>query len=208
MTEQSIANPSSFGAIGFGFSLVLLALYFGQILDANGHGVVLATALFAGGIAPLIAGFWSLRIGNSFAATTFMLGSMFWLSYCFINFLPALGLAPAITEPALAMWVQVPFFFLWGIIAFWLFLSSMKTNRVLQLFFFLLAIFFWLTAFGHWYAWDTWHNTTIMNVSINLIAGYEGIICGFVGIYYGLAEAFNDAFNRELMPLGHVRSKL
>lgn len=208
MTEQSTANPSSFGAIGFGFTLTLLALYFAQILDANGLGVVLATALFAGGLAPLIAGFWSLNRGDSFAATAYMLGSIFWFSYCFINFLPALGLVPAIAEPALAMWVQVPFFFLWGIIAFWLFLSSMKTNRVLQLFFFLLAIFFWLTAFGHWYAWDTWHNTTIMDVTINLIAGYEGIICGFVGIYYGLAEVFNDTFNRELMPIGRVQSKL
>lgn len=207
MTEQSAANPSSFGAIGFGFALVLLALYLGQILDSNGLGVLLASALFAGGIAPLVAGFWSLKLGDSFAATVFMLGSIFWLSYSFIFFLPALGITPVIAEPALAMWVQVPFFFLWGIISFWLFLSSMKTNRVLQLFFFLLAIFFWLVAFGYWYAWDTWHNTTIMDVTINLIAGYEGIVCGFVGIYYGLAQAFNDAFNRELMPLGRVQPK-
>lgn len=207
MSDQSAADPSSFGAIGFGFTTVLFALYLGQILDTNGLGVVLATALFAGGIAPLVAGFWSLKIGNSFAATAFMLGSIFWFSYSFVHFLPALGITPIIAEPALAMWVQVPFFFLWGIITFWLFLSSMKTNRVLQLFFFLLAIFFWLVAFGHWYAWDTWHNTTIMDVTINLIAGYEGIICGFVGIYYGLAKALNDAFNRELIPLGRVQSK-
>jgi succinate-acetate transporter protein len=207
MTDQSTANPSSFGAIGFGFAIVLLALYFGQILDTNGFGVVLATALFAGGIAPLIAGFWSLKTGNSFAATTFLLGSIFWLSYFSIYLLPVLGITPVITEPALAMWVQVPFFFLWGIITFWLFLSSMKTNRVLQLFFFLLALFFWLVAFGHWYAWDTWYHTTIMDVTINLFAGYEGIICGFVGIYYGLAQVFNDVFNRELMPLGRVQEK-
>lgn len=207
MTDQSTTNPTSFGAIGFGFALVLLSLYFGQILDSNGLGVVLATSLFAGGIAPLIAGFWSLKQNDSFATTAFMLGSIFWFSYCFIHFLPALGITPVITEPALAMWVQVPFFFLWGIIAFWLFLSSMKTNRVLQLFFFLLAIFFWLVAFGHWYAWDTWLHSPIMDVTINLFAGYEGIICGFVGIYYGLAQAFNEAFNRELMPLGRLQRK-
>jgi succinate-acetate transporter protein len=207
MTDQTTANPTSFGAISFGFALVLLALYFAQILDINGWSVVLSTALFAGGIATLIAGIWSLNAGDSFAATTFLLGSVFWFSYVFFYFLPAFGLTPVIAEPALMMWVQVPFFFLWGIITFWLFLSSMKTNRVLQLFFFLLAIFFWLLAFGHWFAWDTWHNTTIMDVTINLIAGYEGIVCGFVGIYYGLAQMFNDAFNRELMPLGRVHPK-
>jgi succinate-acetate transporter protein len=207
MNDQSNTNHVSFGAIGFGFATVLLAFYFSQILDTNGLGMILATALFAGGIAPLIAGFWSLKAQDSFAATTFMLGSIFWFSYCFLYFLPALGITPVITEPALAMWVQVPFFFLWGIITFWLFLSSMKTNRVLQIFFFLLAIFFWLIAFGHWYAWDTWHHTTIMDTTINLIAGYEGIVCGFVGIYYGLAQVFNDAFDRELLPLGRAQPK-
>ena len=204
MSDERIANPSAFGAIGFGFALVLLSLYFAEILDVNGLGVVLATALFAGGFAPLLAGLWSLKIGNSFGATTFIMGAIFWFSYVFIYFLPLLGLAPSVAEPALAMWVQVPYFFLWGFFSFWLFLSSMKTNRVLQIFFFLLAIFFWLVAFGHWFAWDTWHNTGTANTVINVIAGWEGIACGFVGIYYGIAVIFNDAFKRDLMPLGII----
>ncbi|MFX0168506.1 MAG: acetate uptake transporter [Candidatus Hodarchaeota archaeon] len=207
MTEQSTVNASSFGAIGFGLAIVLLALYFAQIMDSNGLGVVLSTAFFAGGFFPFIAGLWSLKTGDSFTAVAFLLGSMFWFSYTFFYFLPALGVTSPIVEPALGMWVQVPFFFLWGIIAFWLFLGSLKTNRVLQLFFFMLALFFWLVAFGHWYAWDTWHNTTIMNNTLNILAGYEGIICGFTGIYYGLARMFNDAFSRELMPLGRIPSK-
>ncbi|MFX1491382.1 MAG: acetate uptake transporter [Promethearchaeota archaeon] len=207
MNDEQNTIHASFGSIGFGFAIILISLYFAEVLDINGLGVVLATGLFAGGLAPLIAGLWSIRTNNSFAATVYLLGATFWFSYVFTYLLPVLGVVPAISEPALAMWVQVPFFFLWGLFTFWLFLSSMKTNRVLQLFFFLLAIFFWLVALGHWFAWDTWHNSGIMNTMINIFAGWEGIVCGFVGIYYGLAQVFNDAFKRNLMPLGRVEEK-
>jgi succinate-acetate transporter protein len=102
------------------------------------------------------------------------------------------------------MWVQVPFFFLWGIFGFFLFLSSMKTNRVLQIFFFLLALFFWLVALGHWFAWDTWHTSGLTNTAINIFAGLEGVASGFIGIYYGIALLLNDAFGRDIMPLGVI----
>ncbi|MFX1317738.1 MAG: acetate uptake transporter [Promethearchaeota archaeon] len=204
MVDEKVANPAAFGAIGFGFALILLSLYFAEILDSNGLGVIFATAIFAGGFAPLIAGLWSLKNGNSFGATVFVLGAVFWFSYVSIYFLPFFGFVPVVSEPALFMWVQVPYFFLWGIFGFFLFLSSMKTNRVLQVFFFLLALFFWLVAFGHWFAWDTWHNTGITNTVINIFAGFEGVACGFIGIYYGIALLLKDAFNRDIMPLGAV----
>lgn len=207
MSNEQVANPSTFGAIGFGFALILLALYFGEIFTADGLSVVFASALIAGGIVPFVAGLWSLKLGNSFGATTFILGSTFWFTYVLIYFLPFLGLVPTITEPAIAMLVQVPYFFLWGVFSFWLFLSSMKTNRVLQVFFFLLAIFFWLLAFGHWFAWDTWHNTGTANTLLNIIAGWEGVACGFIAIYYGFASMLNEAFKRNLMPLGDIHPK-
>jgi succinate-acetate transporter protein len=204
MTDERVADPTAFGAIGFGFALILLSLYFVEILDMNGLGIVFATGLFAGGFAPLFAGLWSLKTGNSFGATVFILGATFWFSYLFTYFLPILGFVPAVSEPALFMWVQVPYFFLWGFFGFWLFLSSLKTNRVLQVFFFLLAVFFWLVALGHWFAWDTWHSTGITNTMINILAGYAGVACGFVGIYYGIALLLNDAFKRNIMPLGII----
>ncbi len=204
MNDQPDTNTTSFGAIGFGFSLLLLSLYMAQILDTNAMGVILATGLFAGGLAPFIAGLWSLKTGNSFGATTYILAATFWFSYTFIHFLPAFGLVTPITEPAVAMLVQMPFFFLWGLLAFWLFLSSMKTNRVLQINFFLLAIFLWLVAFGYFYAWETWHNTTIVDITLVWIAGWVGIAAGFVGIYYGFALVLNGIYKREIMPLGQV----
>ncbi len=204
MSDERIANPLAFGAIGFGFALILLSLFFAEIVDINGLSVIYASALFAGGFTPLLAGLWSLRIGNSFGATTLILGATFWFSYVFIYFLPILGLAPSIAEPAVAMLVQVPFFFLWGFFSFWFFLASMKTNRVLQVFFFLLAIFFWLVALGHWFAWETWHNEGTAITVINVVAGWEGIASGFVGIYYGFALLLNEVFKRELMPLGVI----
>ncbi len=205
MNDLPTPNVSAFGSIGFGFATILLALYFAEILDSNGLSVILATALFAGGLSPLIAGLWSLKTGNTFAASAFLLGAIFWFSYVFTAFLPALGITTPIIESALAMWVQVPYFFLWGLLAFWLFLGSMKTHRILQIFFFLLAIFFWLLALGHWFAWDTWTNSGSMVTAINVLAGWEGVVCGFIGIYYGLALILKDTYKRDILPLGKIK---
>ena len=40
MSDERIANPTAFGAIGFGFAQILLSLYFADILDMNGLGVI------------------------------------------------------------------------------------------------------------------------------------------------------------------------
>jgi succinate-acetate transporter protein len=206
MNDKPVVDASSFGAIGFGFSLFLLAFYMAQILDINALGMVLATGLFAGGLVPFIAGLWALKTGNTLGATTFILGATFWFSYAFITILPALGIVPSVAEPAIVLFVQVPFFFLWGFLAFWLFLSSMKTNRILQAAFFVLAIFYWLVAFGYFHAWDTWRNTTVIDFTLVWIAGWIGVIAGFLILYYGLATVLNKAYQREIMPLGKVQS--
>jgi succinate-acetate transporter protein len=37
-----------------------------------------------------------------------------------------------------------------------------------------------------------------------LIAGYEGIICGFSAIYAGLAQVLNELYGKAMWPLGAV----
>jgi len=195
MSEQKVANPAPLGLMGFGMTTVLLNLYNAGLVGSEAMAVILSMGLFYGGLAQVIAGIWELKNGNTFGATAFCSYGLFWLSFVGINFLPAMGLTTPITDPQLKQLALVPYLFLWGLFTFWMFLSTMKTNRVLQFVFISLAILFWLLALGHYSYWAYGITT------INQIAGYEGIVCGFSAIYLAMAEVMNEAYGREVLPI-------
>ena len=57
-----------------------------------------------------------------------------------------------------------------------------------------MTILFWLLALG-----DITGNSTI-----KLIAGFEGIFCGFSAIYLAIAEVLNEMYGRVVLPIGPV----
>ena len=188
MSEQKTANPAPLGLMGFGMTTVLLNLLNAQIAPAESLGMILAMGFFYGGIGQVIAGIWEFKNGNTFAATAFSSYGLFWLSFVFINFFPAMGLTAAVTTIAL-----VPYLFMWGLFTFWMFLSALKLNRALQVVFLTLTILFWLLAIGH-----------LGFPIINVIAGYEGILCGMSAIYTAMAEVMNEYYGRVVLPIGPV----
>ncbi len=188
MSEQKIANPAPLGLMGFGMTTVLLNLLNAQLVPVDSIGMILSMGFFYGGIAQVIAGIWELKNGNTFGATAFSSYGLFWMTFVFINLLPAMGLVDAVTTAAL-----VPYLFIWGLFTFWMFLSTLKLNRALQVVFGTLTILFWLLAIGH-------AGFPIVNV----IAGYEGILCGFSAIYTAMAEVMNEVYGRVVLPLGPV----
>jgi succinate-acetate transporter protein len=195
MTEKTTANPIPLGLLGFGLTTVLFGLYCAQIIDASALGVFYAIALFYGGLAQVVAGRWALKTGNTYWGTVLCSYGFFWLTYVGANLLAVLGLVPSISSPAIEQLVMVPFYFLWGFIAFWMFLSAMKLNRTTRALMLLLAGLFWLLALGH-YAFYAYGVTII-----NTIAGYEGIACGLVALYLSLGLVMNDAYARDVVPL-------
>jgi hypothetical protein len=195
LTEKTTANPIPLGLLGFGIATVLFGLYYAQIIDASALGVFYAIALFYGGVAQVVAGRWALKAGNTFWGTALCSYGFFWLTYVAASLLAVLGLVPPISSPAIEQLVMVPFYFLWGLIAFWMFLSAMKLNRTTRTLMLLLAGLFWLLALGH-YAFYAYGVTLI-----NTIAGYEGIGCGLVALYLSLGLLMNEAYARAVVPL-------
>jgi len=188
MSQEKIANPAPLGLMGFGMTTVLLNLLNAQLVPVESLGMILAMGFFYGGIGQIIAGIWELKNGNTFGATAFSSYGLFWLTFVFINFFPAMGLVAPITTLAL-----VPYLFMWGLFTFWMFLSTLKINRAIQVVFLTLSILFWLLAIGH-------AGFPIVNV----IAGYEGILCGFSAIYLAMAEVMNEIYGRTVLPIGPV----
>lgn len=185
---DSTANPAPLGLLCFGLTTVMLSMhnagFFG--LDA----MILAMAVFYGGIAQVFAGVFEWRKNNTFAATAFISYGFFWLTLAGIITFPKLGLAERPSEVAMASYLGI-----WGLLSFVMFIGTLRLNRALQATFFLLVITFALLAIGD----------LIGSATLTMLAGWVGIVLGFTAIYTGLAQVINEVYGRVLMPLGPVK---
>jgi uncharacterized protein len=143
--------------------------------------------IFYGGIAQIIAGIMEWKKNNTFGMTAFLSYGFFWLSLVALIMLPKMGLADATTKDGMAAYL-----FMWGLFTAIMFIGTLKTNRALQFVFGSLTILFFLLALGE----------ATGNGTITLIAGYEGLLCGFSAIYAGLAQVLNEMYKRTVAPLG------
>ena len=104
-----------------------------------------------------------------------------------ILLLPQMGLAKAPDERFLGAWLA-----LWGIFTLFMFISTLKGARMLQFVFGSLTLLFLLLAVAH-----------LMHLpSLEVSAGWVGILCGASACYLAMGEVLNDTFGRTLLPIG------
>jgi succinate-acetate transporter protein len=182
--DNKLANPAPLGLMGFGMTTVLLNLHNAGLWGLD--SMVLAMGIFYGGIAQVIAGVLEFRKGNTFGTTAFTSYGLFWLTLVFLLIAPKMGWWDAPATGAL-----VAYLVMWGIFTFLMFISTLRLNRAVQVVFLSLTILFGLLALG-----DATGNSTI-----GMIAGIEGIFCGFSAIYLAMAEVMNEYYGRTVLPI-------
>ena len=184
---DTYANPAPLGLLCFAMTTILLSSHNAGLfaLDA----MILAMAIFYGGLAQIVAGIFEWRKANTFATTAFISYGSFWLTLARLIILPKLGLAEKPGSNAMAAYLGI-----WGLMSFILFIATFRLNRALQITFFLLVVAFALLAIG-----DLTGNT-----NLKTIAGWEGILLGFSAMYTGLAQVLNEVYGRVVWPLGPV----
>ncbi|HUV40688.1 MAG TPA: acetate uptake transporter [Sedimentisphaerales bacterium] len=185
---DTTANPAPLGLMGFGMTTVLLNLH-----NAGYFGLgtmILAMGVFYGGIAQVIAGIMEWKKNNTFGTTAFTSYGLFWLSLVGLIVAKKLGLAEGPSSSAMAAYL-----FMWGLFTAVMFIGTLRFNRALQFVFASLALLFFLLALGD----------ITGSSAIKVIAGYEGIICGFSAIYTALAQVLNEVYGRTVLPLGPVK---
>ncbi|CAG37248.1 acetate uptake transporter [Desulfotalea psychrophila] len=185
MTEYKLANPGPLGLMGFGMTTVLLNIHNAGFFPIS--AMILAMGLLYGGIAQIIAGILEFRKGNTFGMTAFISYGHFWLTLVALIIMPKLGITES-TPHAFMGWYLA----LWGIFTFFMFIASLKSNRVLQFIFFSLTVLFFLLAAHNWTG----------SVALGHIAGWEGIVCGASAIYLAMAEVINEQYGRTVLPIG------
>ncbi len=185
--EINNANPAPLGLMGFGLTTILLNLHNAGFFGLG--AMILATGLFYGGMAQVIAGILEFKKGNTFGLTAFTSYGFFWISLVALLVLPKMGLAEPASATAMGFYLLM-----WGIFTFFMFFGTLKANRVLQFVFGSLTLLFFLLAIGDF--------TGI--ALIKTIAGFEGIICGGSAIYLAMAEVINGAQGKEILPVFSV----
>lgn len=127
---------------------------------------------------------------NTFGTTAFTAYGIFWLTLVTLIILPKVGLVNSPSKTAMGMYLTV-----WGLFTAMLFVGTFRISKALQFVFGSLTILFFLLALGDFTG----------NVLFTRIAGYEGIICGHIAIYAGLAQVINELYRKEIFPLGIVK---
>ena len=186
--DQKLANPAPLGLMGFGMTTVLLNLHNAGLWKIG--AMILAMGMFYGGVAQIIAGIMEFKKGNTFGTTAFTSYGLFWLTLIFILFAPKMGWWPAPENSAMVAYLAM-----WGLFTFFMFISTLRLNRAVQVVFLSLTLLFWLLAI---------RDATGSKV-IGMIAGIEGIFCGCSAIYLAMAEVINEYYGRTILPIGPVR---
>jgi len=190
--NEKLANPAPLGLLGFGMTTVLLNLHNAGFYPLN--SMILAMGLAYGGLAQVAAGIMEYKKGNTFGTVAFSSYGLFWWSLVLLLVLPRLEIFDvSATSPLQAAdsTAIATYFFMWGLFTFIMFFGTLKTNRALQFVFLSLAVlFFLLTA-----------RELTGSTNLGIIAGYEGIICGFSAVYTALAEVLNEVYEKTVLPL-------
>jgi succinate-acetate transporter protein len=192
---DKLANPVPLGLLGFGLTTVLLNLHNAGFYPID--TMILAMGLAYGGLAQVIVGIMEFKKGNTFGTVAFTSYGLFWWSLVALLVLPTFsftGIA-APSHTALAA-----YFFMWGFFTFAMFFGTLRTNRALQFVFMSLSILFFLLVVRELTA-----NMVLYDfITVNTIAGVEGVICGLSAVYLAFAEVLNEAHQKTVLPIGSV----
>lgn len=181
--KDTTANPASLGLFGFGMTTILLNIHNAGFFEVN--SMIMGMGIFFGGIQQVIAGIMEWKKGNGFGMAAFTSYGFFWLSLVAIWILPLMG----VTKPDGAS--MGCYLAIWGLFTLALFIGTLNGNTISKLIFGSLVILFALLSAASFSG----------NESLHTIAGYEGIICGFLAFYEGAALVINDKLGRKVLPL-------
>jgi succinate-acetate transporter protein len=139
MKMEKTANPAPLGLMGFGMTTVLLNIHNAGFFPIS--SMILATGLFYGGIAQIIAGILEFKKGNTFGMTAFVSYGAFWITLVGLIVGPRTGWIDRTPEGFMGCFLAM-----WGIFTLFMFFGTLRTNRALQFVFLSLTVLFFLLA--------------------------------------------------------------
>ncbi|NTW03158.1 MAG: acetate uptake transporter [Oscillochloris sp.] len=176
------SNPAVVGLAAFGLTTLMLQFH---NVGWAGLGPVVWLGLIFGGLAQFIAGLQEQKTGNNFGYTAFTSYGAFWISLGLLFLGNHFNIYKASEHDV--GWFLVG----WTLLTVILWIGSMRVNGALALTFTLLLIGFIFLDLGHF-------GFAFMNV----VAGYELMLCAFSAWYVMAHLIFQDLAGRDVLPVG------
>ena len=193
---RAVANPVPLGLLVLAFTTALLGASFAHFLvplTRIGIGLLVAPALFLGGIVQLLAGMWEFRKNNTLAATIFSAYGGFLIAFGAL-FLPPFGLGTLFGADPLAFYHALGLLFLcWTISVGVLFLGALRASAVLSLTLAFLFLAFLFLAIGEF---------ANGNIPLLYIGGWLAIISALIAWYAALAAILRLTHSSFQLPMG------
>ena len=181
-----IADPAPLGLAAFALTTFVLSLVNSTILPASVEPVVFGLAFAYGGLAQLIAGAWEFAKGNTFGATAFVSYGSFWLAFWYLTGHTDLSKAGDDLHKGVGA-----FLLAWGIFTLYMMIAALRTNVATFIVFLLLAITFFLLAFGDLNS----------NKDLSKVGGYFGLATAAAAWYTSFAGVTAFTFKRQVLPV-------
>lgn len=179
------ADPVPLGLLGYGMTTVLLSLANATVFDVS--SMVLAMAVFFGGIAQVIVCLMAYRNANTFAVTAFGGYGFLWITLGMLTIGADHGWADRSSSTGMGFYLIV-----WAVFSFGLVIASAVAPRVLTGVLALTVVLLSLLAVGNWA-----DSSTLFKV-----AGWEGVLTGASAVYLAFAFLLNDTFGRTVLYVG------
>jgi succinate-acetate transporter protein len=185
---SGIADPAPLGLAGFAMTTFVLSFVNANIIkEAGAVNVVLALALFYGGLAQLLAGMWEYKRGNTFGATAFASFGAFWLSFWALERL--LPRDAGDIHQAVGLYLVA-----WCIFTAYMTLAALRTNLAVLAVFVLLTLTFLFLAIG------AFMNDMPAPDTMTKVGGWFGIATAVVAWYASSAGVVNATHGRTVLP--------
>ncbi len=186
-STKQIADPGPLGLGAFALTTFLLSMVNSGLIPKSTEPVVFGVALFYGGIVQVLAGMWEFRKGNVFGAVAFSSYGAFWLSFwayltLYVGEIKAVN--PDDIKIASGWWLMA-----WGIFTVIMVIASLRTTVLLSGLFMILAVTFFLLAFG-----------ALGSPTLTKVGGYFGIATALWAWLLCLAGVAAATFGRPIIP--------
>ncbi len=184
---RPFANPAPLGLGGFALTTFVLNVHNAGIL--KDVATALPLGLFYGGFAQLCAGLLEFGTGNTFGMCAFSSYGAFWIALATLVYFKDNAVLPGFKDfHGALLWTLIA----WTIFTFIMWIPTFKKPKILWIIFASLLLLFILLDI----------HVALGSKPIGTFAGYEGIWTAFTAWYLMAAELINEAFGKEVLPIG------
>ena len=186
-----ISNPAALGLAAFALSTMVLSFVNAGILPTTDSPVVLGLAFAYGGVVQLLAGMWAFVKNDTFAAVALSSYGGFWISFYLLEHTFIKQVPVADQAGALALYL-----FSWAVFSFYMWIASFRVSIAINAVFITLWPAYVLLGLGK----------AVDSTLLFHIGGIFGIATAAAAWYASAAAVVNRTFDRELLPVGELRT--